>query len=526
MFCGISGKPPRFPVLSPVSKCLFEKDLIVQYVQEEGKDPITNSPLALDQLIEISLTPQQSSLTNTVNSSTLNSNYSIPNLLSSLQNEWDALMLENFRLRKQLDSCTKQLSTALYERDAAKIVAAKALKGRAQIVSEMNLLTSQLGSIEDNDSESGDVEVEDKSASVRDLTDAIIERLVQESKVYMEQTRKVVDKFSLHGGEELELKSAWDVPENVTINRTMNFLTNGHRKYVFSTSEPGMAVVLEDSNTIRKVQTTLTDGIEYLSLGSSSDDLLYSLKEGPVGIYSTNGNKSTNLDVPHSKIIFMNQHEYILKDYFLFVDQAGKVILSPLDCSEAYEVWPGSAQKQYHQAALHKDGLLLALVGSTTIELLNFAHPNDAPTLFEVGKQIISDGHIERIEFSSNGYWMIVSCGGSVMSFDLRKETGTLAVNALDISSSQDVSWDIDMSGKNIMVLKGTDIQQNTISLTRFNYKKSKKIWESVPGPAGRLSLDGVNESSSIHHLQLLYDDSSLSVLIHLDKRILLFSSS
>ncbi|CCC70702.1 hypothetical protein NCAS_0F02180 [Naumovozyma castellii] len=145
MFCAISGKPAKVPVVSLKSKCVFEKSLIEQYINETGKDPITNELITKDDLMELSQNPQQTALTNTLNSATLNSNYSIPNLLSTLQNEWDAIMLENFKLRKANDELAKNLSTALYEIDAAKIVAAKAMKERDQIIQELNEVTKAIG---------------------------------------------------------------------------------------------------------------------------------------------------------------------------------------------------------------------------------------------------------------------------------------------------------------------------------------------------------------------------------------------
>ena len=55
---------------------------------------------------------------------------SIPLLLNSLQNEWDATMLQLHSLKQSYSACRQELSNALYENDAAKRVIARLIKER------------------------------------------------------------------------------------------------------------------------------------------------------------------------------------------------------------------------------------------------------------------------------------------------------------------------------------------------------------------------------------------------------------
>ena len=90
---------------------VFEKRLIEAYVAENGRDPITNEELTAEDLLELksshTVKPRPPTLT------------SIPSLLTTFQNEWDALVLETYALRQQLAQTRQELSTALYQNDAA-----------------------------------------------------------------------------------------------------------------------------------------------------------------------------------------------------------------------------------------------------------------------------------------------------------------------------------------------------------------------------------------------------------------------
>lgn len=57
---------------------------------------------------------------------------SVPALLASLQNEWDATMLEAYTLKRQYDAVRQELAHALYSNDAANRVVARLMRERDQ----------------------------------------------------------------------------------------------------------------------------------------------------------------------------------------------------------------------------------------------------------------------------------------------------------------------------------------------------------------------------------------------------------
>jgi pre-mRNA-processing factor 19 len=102
---------------------VFEKHLLETYLAQHQTDPVTNEPATVEDYVELKgksphfpqtlprvpeiARPRPANLT------------SLPSLLSVFQTEWDAIALETFTLRKQLLETRQELSTALYQHDAA-----------------------------------------------------------------------------------------------------------------------------------------------------------------------------------------------------------------------------------------------------------------------------------------------------------------------------------------------------------------------------------------------------------------------
>ena len=101
---------------------MYEKRLIEAYISENATEPTTGATLTLDDLLEIqgahAVRPRPPEFT------------SIPSLLGAFQQEWDTLALEVFTLQQNLAKTRQELSTALYQQDAAVRVIARLTQER------------------------------------------------------------------------------------------------------------------------------------------------------------------------------------------------------------------------------------------------------------------------------------------------------------------------------------------------------------------------------------------------------------
>lgn len=104
---------------------------------------MTNEELTVDDLVEVKsarvVRPRPPTLT------------SIPSLLSVFQNEWDALALETYTLKQQLAQTRQELSTALYQHDAAVRVIARLSRERDEARNALSKITLNGGPASNGD---------------------------------------------------------------------------------------------------------------------------------------------------------------------------------------------------------------------------------------------------------------------------------------------------------------------------------------------------------------------------------------
>lgn len=128
--CSISGEACEEPVVSVKTGHVFEKRVIVKHIDTAGKCPVTDQDMTMNDIIDLqvmnkAVPPRPASAT------------SIPSLLQLFQNEWDALMLETYKLKQHVETVRQELSHALYQHDAACRVIARLTQERDRAMNEL-----------------------------------------------------------------------------------------------------------------------------------------------------------------------------------------------------------------------------------------------------------------------------------------------------------------------------------------------------------------------------------------------------
>lgn len=151
--CPISNKEIISPVYCPMTKLVYEKDEIEKAINENGKCPITNEEITLDDLITVN-----SPITNTNDNNVIPQNKQIKNdfldLLTKLKTEYCSLIYEKNKLNKEYTEISNELNEKIAKNEAAMLVIARLVKERDEIVDQLNNYRQKYGSIiDENDDE-------------------------------------------------------------------------------------------------------------------------------------------------------------------------------------------------------------------------------------------------------------------------------------------------------------------------------------------------------------------------------------
>ncbi|KAI5860465.1 Prp19-domain-containing protein [Durotheca rogersii] len=472
MLCSLSGEAPEEPVVSKLSGAVFEKRLIERYVEEHGKDPVSGQDLTLDDLIPIKsariVRPRPPTLT------------SIPALLSTFQNEWDALALETYNLREQLTRTREELATSLYQHDAAVRVIARLTKERDEARDALSKVTISGGG-----GANGDAMAIDAEALPEELATKVDET---QAKLSTSRKKRPIPEGWATGEDiasfTIDTTNPLPVPLATTVSIEGGYAAIGGLQ--------GHVVIysIESDNVERSLQVDepVTDSIwdgSKVILSTSKGSVKVFENGTEVASFSEHAGPATGLSIHPSKEILAS----IGSDKsFVFYD------LTKLQ--RVTRVYTNSALTA---CAFHPDGHLFA-AGTNSGEIKLFmTKTGEEAASFPLGAPV------QAVVFSENGFWFAATAKGqtTVTVFDLRKEGEAAQAKVLDIGSTvQSLAWDYSQQFLATGGPTGVTVQQ---------YNKSSKSW-SEPLRVAASAVD-VKWALNANRLITVNGDGVVSIL-------------
>lgn len=499
MLCSLSGEEAQEPVVSPKSGCIFEKRLIELYISTTGKDPISEEALTAEELIVIQnkdpvIVPPRPAAFN-----------SIPTMLQAFQNEWDALALETFTLRKELNNTRQELSASLYQYDAAVRVANKALKERDEAREALTELSQSFAKSDPPVEEKLSDGVEEKteeSADSRTTESRLSEEVPLERRISTRELPEEVAQNILEAAERLfrehknnkvtvDVLNArnWEVFTTETdheIKRPFGLLPVGSTGKAAVFGQNSIFIYPEGKVMHKRAP------IMNICFTGRGDQILAACNNSTIYIQSVNGAPPKPLNHKAGEIHKIVAHPSVAvsigfsPDYWTVFSHNRPVYKS--------ERVPFKMTFQ----ALHVDGRLLAIGTSHPGQVLIY----DIVTNERVASINTKYPRVNKIQFAYNGYWLFVGSNesgkGVVQLFDLRKNS---LVQQFEYSDR--VEFAIDKSSQ---VLAVSARAEGAIFFSTYD-KKAKK-WD-----VDTLKL---NSTNPVHLIEYVDDDNGIATYLAL----------
>ncbi|KAF4831095.1 Pre-mRNA-processing factor 19 [Colletotrichum tropicale] len=438
MLCAISGEAPQEPVASKKSGTVFEKRLIEKYIEENGTEPVTGEALTADDLLPLTqshiVRPRPPTLT------------SIPALLATFQNEWDALALETFNVKEQLARTREELATALYQHDAAVRVIARLTKERDEAREALSKVSVTAGAT------NGD-------AMAIDSAEALPEELAEKVSAKHQELSK--------GRKKRPVPEGWATPDDVasldTVASTSTPLSQASSlalegSYAAVGARDGQAAIY--SVEAQQVERQVAVNEPVLDSAWTGSKLIFATSKGSVKIFESG-----------AEIASLSEHAGPATS--LSVHPTGELLASVgsdksiafYDLHALRRVSRAYTDASLTSSAFHPDGHLFA-AGTVSGEIKLFHTTSlEFATAFSLGAPV------EAVTFSENGFWLAATAKGqsSVTIFDLRKEGDAARAKTLETGGPvQSLAWDYTGQFLATGGAGGVTVQQ---------YIKSSKAW-------------------------------------------------
>ncbi|KAK3681067.1 hypothetical protein B0T22DRAFT_502547 [Podospora appendiculata] len=439
MLCALSGEVPEEPVVSTKTGTIYEKRLILKYIEENGKEPGTDAELDPEDLLPIktgrTVRPRPPNFT------------SLPSLLKAFQDEWDALVLESYNTKEQLARTREELATALYQHDAAVRVIARLTRERDEARDALSKVTVTATAGNAAGGDAMQVDNDSLPAELAEHVDELHQRLTK-------------------GRKKRPVPAEWATPDDVAslqqiaqkdLSVTQASTLALHSDFAAIGGLDGILDIYSLSNN--EVERSLEIGEPVTGTVWVENKIILATAKGAVESYF-NG-QLTNAFREHSGPITG-----------LSVHPGGRIVAS-VGTDKSFAFYDSDAgarvSRVYTDTALtacafHPDGHLFA-AGTQSGEIRVYETKTG-----QLAATFVLGPPVNLIVFSENGFWFAATGKGqsTVTIFDLRKDGPAAQVKELQTGDVQSLAWDYTGQFLATAGASGVTVQQ---------YLKSSKQW-------------------------------------------------
>lgn len=409
MQCELSGESltRTDAVVTPSGHICRRSLLLSKLTENGGVDPFQpDRPLREDDLIALAASSSSSPMPPRPLQAS-----SFPSLMTAVQGEYDAVVLELFDTRQALTDARQELSQALYQNDAAARVIARLVAERDAARQKLRDWDAGTGGGGGNNNNTN---------KKRKLAAAVPGEIPDDDLQVMTTVWE-----GLHKGRKALLKgikapSPDQLAEFVSQGPSTDGMTtwtsevgqptaSSGTKWAHATAENKIQLY-EESNlvasfTASETTTTLDLSEEWIAWGTASGDVAFAKPTSGASTASVN----VEAAVVNVSLHFGHKHA-------LVATQDGKVYLVQLDNAAVVSVFSGPAS--YTTGCLHPDGLIfVAATQQGALHIWDLKTQSLAATLDESGL-----APVQSVKVSPNGYHIgAAHADGAVRIWDLRK---------------------------------------------------------------------------------------------------------
>ncbi|KAJ1722260.1 hypothetical protein LPJ53_003302 [Coemansia erecta] len=442
----VSGETPTEPVISTKTGRVYERRLLQKYIDENGTEPQTDYRLSEDEIIAVhseppAVKPRPPTLT------------SIPALLSTFQNEWDALVLETFTLKQQYQQVRQELSQALYQNDAACRVVARLMKERDEAREALAMLQAHSATVsttpasKTNGTSAGSKDMDVDSAELDTAAGQPADSQSPEEVYYTKaaETSKVLSKARVKRETPAGLASAdeWKTASEKTLVESLHTSTKpgiltlcldttGSLALTGGADNHAEVYAREDDRTIatlkghtKKITAALWvngGGLDQRIVTASADKSIRIWNPKPAN--TTEGAEARSVGWTKAHIIKAHSTEVVdlsihpCGEYFASAAVDGTWAVHSLDGKTVIE---GIIESPISQISFHPDGMFLGIGTSDGFAKVVDVKQRQVLATLDVSSEQESK-EVTGLHFSENGYYFATTTAREVAIWDLRKQ--------------------------------------------------------------------------------------------------------